>query len=507
MYNYNNSKPLQPSVSSNRSKFYKALAVFLALAFVGVKYASDSSSSDNSAVAGARGGDKKKNSSGAKRGSSKGKSSKNLKNKIPPAKDGKKDGDWKDATDDDDNNDDGDKESFDNNDDDDDFGNGDDQPNPNEDDTPSRNSNSQDDRNGNRAKAPDEKVQRPTTSRHETKFPSLVSLTDGTNVHTDVSWMLDFAITGFAKCGTTWMMNYLRRNGRSSGELWVNQGEVHFMRKPDGPAKMVKMMYKTHEADVAEGTKRLYGVKNPAEMEIEGSLGRYAEYFPQTKFIISLRHPVKWFESFFNFRQYHHFPHMVARPTTKLIGECEPGYPYKPKCMTSCPSGKMDVCTVRANFHWALSRLGKTPMKSKDEKALLQHDMSIDPMPNKVFIMEQRQIIYNHPSAQNFTKDVHDFLGLKKPLTDLQPYVPPADKYAEFSNKEAVKHLIHICDEEHDDVRRELVKIGKEAAKWITEYFIESEDVFVSSREEFIKLMQDWGQDPCEKGRRHLLAL
>ena len=33
------------------------------------------------------------------------------------------------------------------------------------------------------------------------------------------------------------MMNYLRKNGRSSGELWVNQGEVHFMRKPDGPAQ------------------------------------------------------------------------------------------------------------------------------------------------------------------------------------------------------------------------------------------------------------------------------
>lgn len=70
-----------------------------------------------------------------------------------------------------------------------------------------------------------------------------------------------------------------------------------------------------------------------------------------------------------------------------------------------------------------------------------------------------------------------------------------------------MKHLIHICDEEHDDVRKELVKIGKEAAKWITEYFIESEDVFVSSREEFVKLMDDWGHDPCEKGRRHLLAL
>jgi len=334
------------------------------------------------------------------------------------------------------------------------------------------------------------------------KFPSLSSLTDGKNINSDVDWMLDFAIVGFAKCGTTWMMNYLRKNGRSSGELWVNQGEVHFMRKAEGPAKMVNLMYKTHAADVQEGTKRIYGVKNPAEMELEGSLGRYAQYFPHTKFIISLRHPVKWFESFFNFRQYHHYPHMIVRPTTKLIGECEPGYPYKPKCMTSCKTGKMDVCTIRANFHWALSRLGKTPMTSKKEKKLLQHKMSIDPMPNKVFIMESRQIIYNHPSAQNFTHDLHDFLGLDKDLSELQPYVPPADKYAEFSNKEAVEHLIHICDEEHDEVRKDLVRIGKDAATWITKYFLESPDVYVSSKDEFIKLMDDWGHDPCSKERR-----
>ena len=124
-------------------------------------------------------------------------------------------------------------------------------------------------------------------------FPSLQSLTDGKTVKGDVSWMLDFAITGFAKCGTTWMMNYLRKNGRNNGEIWVNQGEVHFMRKPEGPAKMVDLMYKTHETDRLDGTKRIYGIKNPAEMEIEGSLEQYAKYFPNTKFIISLRHPGK----------------------------------------------------------------------------------------------------------------------------------------------------------------------------------------------------------------------
>ena len=123
-------------------------------------------------------------------------------------------------------------------------------------------------------------------------------------------------------------------------------------------------------------------------------------------------------------------------------------------------------------------------------------------MPNKVFIMESRQIIYDHPSAQNFTHDLHDFLGLDKDLTELQPYIPPADKYAEFSNKKAVQHLIHICDEEHNAVRKELVRIGKEAATWITEYFLKSPDVYVSSKDEFIKLMEDWGHDPCSKNRR-----
>lgn len=343
-------------------------------------------------------------------------------------------------------------------------------------------------------------------------LPPLTDLIDPTSltVKADVGWMLDFAIVGFAKCGTTWMMNYLRKNGRASGELWVNQGEVHVMRGEGGPAKLAELLYPTHEADaaaaaadalpaVARPRKRLYGIKNPAELEIEGSLGRYAAYYPHTRFIVSLRHPVKWFESFFNFRQYHHYPKMVLRPTSKLVGECEPGYPYKPKCMTNCPSGKMDVCTFRANFHHALSRLGKTPMNTSEEMELLRHNMTITPMPNRVFLQESHQIILDHPSSSSFTTDLHDFLGLDQPFSDLKPYTPPADKYAEFENKEAIPHLIHICDDEHAEVREDLVRIGREASKWIVEYLLESPDVTVSNRPEFVKLVQAWGTDPCEK--------
>ena len=105
MYTYSNSKPLTPTLASDRSKQYKALAIFLALAFVGIKYAT---SPDNATADVGAGGGKIRSS-----------------DKVSHIKTSKED-DWTDMSKEGPNSeddDDGDKESYDENDDDDDFGN------------------------------------------------------------------------------------------------------------------------------------------------------------------------------------------------------------------------------------------------------------------------------------------------------------------------------------------------------------------------------------------------
>ncbi len=71
-------------------------------------------------------------------------------------------------------------------------------------------------------------------------------------------------------------------------------------------------------------------------------------YFPTTKVIVGIRHPVMWFESFYNYQ--------VGRTTSSLSGKCE---------------SHQKVCTDRARFHAALARLRKTPLVEKKEVDLL----------------------------------------------------------------------------------------------------------------------------------------
>lgn len=43
-------------------------------------------------------------------------------------------------------------------------------------------------------------------------------------------------------------------------------------------------------------------IKCPRDLEVPLALQNYQKYFPKTDFMVGLRHPVEWFESFYNFR-------------------------------------------------------------------------------------------------------------------------------------------------------------------------------------------------------------
>ena len=43
-------------------------------------------------------------------------------------------------------------------------------------------------------------------------------------------------------------------------------------------------------------------IKCPRDLEVPLALQNYQTYFPKTDFMVGLRHPVEWFESFYNFR-------------------------------------------------------------------------------------------------------------------------------------------------------------------------------------------------------------
>ena len=132
-------------------------------------------------------------------------------------------------------------------------------------------------------------------------LPPLSDLVREGGIRSDanVSWMLDFAIIGAAKSGTTSLMNYLG----SSDEIFMRDGELCWM-SANKTGRVVSFFYCHLEEDghggifarTPDGRKLRTGLKCPKDIATEAGLKNYAAYFPRTDFIVTLRHPVLWFE-------------------------------------------------------------------------------------------------------------------------------------------------------------------------------------------------------------------
>lgn len=122
--------------------------------------------------------------------------------------------------------------------------------------------------------------------------PTLNSMIQGWNITNDVSWLLNLAIIGFPKTGTSTLMQYLHK----SSQIYIFDEE----RCEIGYNQHVKLIESLYN-DIPEGD-IIRGIKCPRDLESSLSLTNYQKYFVKTNFMIGLRHPVDWFESFYNFR-------------------------------------------------------------------------------------------------------------------------------------------------------------------------------------------------------------
>jgi hypothetical protein len=139
--------------------------------------------------------------------------------------------------------------------------------------------------------------------------PPLESIVQGWNVTGDVSWLLHFAIVGFPKCGTSSLMFHLQNHP---------QIQIHSDERCDMSfnqhVKLIRDLYHdfpadtgnnvtvtvanidtnmTHEYEYEYPYRR--GIKCPLDLENpQLAMPHYHEYFPATKFIVGIRHPVLW---------------------------------------------------------------------------------------------------------------------------------------------------------------------------------------------------------------------
>ncbi|KAL3793222.1 hypothetical protein HJC23_000764 [Cyclotella cryptica] len=331
----------------------------------------------------------------------------------------------------------------------------------------------------------------------------------------DISWMLDFAIIAFPKSGTTFMKDYLRQ----SSEVWMYPREF-CIKSLEDVERFVRVYYEVrleHDRQLQLQENNLdnvsmiqYGLKCPGVL-YRNDIDIYRRYFHRTKLIVGIRHPISWFESFYNYQMYRNVStaQMKTMTTTDFVGRCEK---------------HQKVCTDRARFHAALARLGFTRMEGAEELGLLfgwryenqtnrhhggenhqqrrrrrrriigQDDgvrhptqrMGVYPSTNQVFIYEVRQI-HNSITSKQLSKNIQQYVQIDEALPEISSYT---------QNK---TRAINICDDEHKAVRRVLVEHGKDAADWIQNYFVKSSSVVVSSPESFFDLLNDWKRDPCQE--------
>lgn len=289
--------------------------------------------------------------------------------------------------------------------------------------------------------------------------PPISQLVDGNDmriINNDVQFLLDFAIIAHPKCGTTSLLKWIGHHD----EVQMHEHEVHSLTN-NKPAELVSLMY-----DLPPGSNYKRGYKAPNDLRSDDALQAIQSYWPQTKLIIGLRHPVKWMESFYNFRS-----RQGRRvPSDEVMRGFE--------------------LPEQVQFHVNLANLGKTNITAREarllgpERRIRRHQLI-----NKVFLYEISQPSdTNETRSTRFRKDLSNFIGLSTPLDPL-----------ERENSTTFHYAIDICDEEYSGLRAKLVENGKDAAVWIRKYFLPLSDVTVSSPEYFDELLQSWSVDPCDE--------
>jgi hypothetical protein len=321
-------------------------------------------------------------------------------------------------------------------------------------------------------------------------------------------YLLDFGIIGFPKCGTTTMMHWLG----SHPEIVAIQHEIMALQRHH-PARLLKYIMK----ELPEGPYQR-GYKSPNDVEDLRALHKLAQHYPQTKLIVGIRHPVLWFESFYN----HRIQNGITMPSMVDMKQ-------------GCQAGYHGVCIGRAGFHNSLVRMGKTPLgydnetstkpardkewdcfSSKEQKSL-RNDLPVNLVsPNPVFLYDigqlnisqrytggptssspQQQQQQQPPHHDLFVNGLKTYLGVSHDFPPMMQSKPGKKDLNVTEQAQRNANKVHICDDAYHEIRHWLLESGKRTKEWILGYFVKSPDVVVGNMEQFRDILSRYDVDPC----------
>ena len=186
-----------------------------------------------------------------------------------------------------------------------------------------------------------------------------------------------------------------------------------------------------------------------------------------------------------------------------------------------CTKRTQGVCTFRGNFHLFLANMGKTNIANNPQEQLLipeEYRKAIKPIPlqGRIFLWEMTQLknddhrhsdnqttttnsaaVLRHSNVQ-FRNDLQHFLRLEHALPEMIWVKPGFAHVNETIKAHITSQKIDICNDQYEQLRAVLLHQGTLAARWIRDYFLHADGVYVSQKEYFSQvILKRWGRDPC----------
>merc|ERR1712176_1187656 len=165
---------------------------------------------------------------------------------------------------------------------------------------------------------------------------------------------LDFMVAGFPKCGTSSLLKLFNEHD----ETLIENKEVCVMNS--GKNESIAELFNILEhlpMKPCENTniKMMRGIKCPSSIRDISGIDKLSNYYTGTKVIIGVRHPILWFESFFN----HRVREMHGREDIELME------PPPPESLVGNQTWRQ-VGADFARYEYSLMQLGKVEISSND---------------------------------------------------------------------------------------------------------------------------------------------
>ena len=221
-------------------------------------------------------------------------------------------------------------------------------------------------------------------------------------------------------------------------------------------------------------------IKCPTSIWDVRGLSKLATIHNDLKIIIGVRHPVSWFQSYYNYR------------ITEMHDKNTVTKPPLPQQLIGSHSWR-GISTDGARFELGLMQLGKIELDQKELLMLAKSGRRVFPSKFKVFLYSIDQLEdSDEERSKKFRYDLQTFLELQNEIKQI-----PRSNVNHFVGKSRHPETINICDTRYYKLRSILTKNGMKSNQWFQSRFVDHVDVTVGGRDHFLQIIDKWGSDPC----------